>query len=146
MFSRLTQDHQELHEDGTSNKSIDVDIPHSTSTLGPRDVDVEKLIFVHDGREPEGERSANGDKRSERGVDQSDCAYPEQIDDNDRIFEIGGFGHFANFSWSVGEYESSDRDHGEFDELDQFEDDQETSQSSCQPRSRDVKNVLTATK
>lgn len=127
MFSRLTQNHQKLHEDSTGDQSIDVDIPHSTSTLGSRDVDVEKLVFVHDGREPEGERSANSDKRSKRGVDQSDCANPEQIHNDDRVFEIGGFGHFANLSWSVGEYESSDRDHGEFDELDQFKDDQETS-------------------
>jgi hypothetical protein len=45
----LTQDHQELHENSTSDQSIHVNIPHPTSTLGPRDVDVEKLIFVDDG-------------------------------------------------------------------------------------------------
>lgn len=112
-----------MHEDSTSDQSIDIDVPHSTSTLGPRDVDVKKLIFVNDGREPERECSADSDKRSEWGIYKSNSTHPEKIDDNDRVFEISGFSHFSNFSGCMIKHKSSDRDHGELDELNQFKDD-----------------------
>lgn len=61
----LTEQHQQLHKDCTSEKSIDKHVKEPAARFRPRDVDVKKLVLVNGGRHPEHESDTDADQRCE---------------------------------------------------------------------------------
>jgi len=101
----LRREGEDRSVDGNQMEENDPDshVPHSTSTLDSTDVDVEKLVLVDVGTDPEHNHGESRDQRSEWRVDESDGGEEEHVGVDDGVLEGWRLRPLAYISRSSGE-------------------------------------------
>lgn len=79
-------------------------------------------------REKEDEQAADGHQRSQGGVDETDGREEDDVDSNDVILERRGPCQVADITRRVAEHDPAERNEGEPQQLDDLEEDKETTQ------------------
>ena len=74
-----TENHDALHEDDSSQKTVDDDVPHAPTALGLRDEHEHQLILVHPRADPEDHCASNGDQGRQWREEEPDSSHEQQV-------------------------------------------------------------------
>ena len=74
-----TENHVALHEDDSSQKTVDDDVPHAPTALGLRDEHEHQLVLVHPRADPEDYCASNGNQGRQWREEKPDSSHEQQV-------------------------------------------------------------------